>query len=187
MGKVTSLLYARYKAGELPLAMVSTDNCSHNGDKLYAAVLAFAKAWAENGKAEQGFVDYINSSKISFTWSMIDKITPRPDAAVEAILLEDGVEEPGAIVTSQNTYVAPFVNAEETEYLIIEDNFPNGRPELTKGGLMFTDRETVDKVEKMKVCTCLNPIHTCLAVYGCILGYQKISKDSYIHRNVFMA
>lgn len=177
MGKVTSLLYARYKAGELPLAMVSTDNCSHNGDKLYAAVLAFAKAWAENGKAEQGFVDYINSAKISFTWSMIDKITPRPDAAVEAILLEDGVEEPGAIVTSQNTYAAPFVNAEETEYLIIEDNFPNGRPDLTKGGLMFTDRETVDKVEKMKVCTCLNPIHTCLAVYGCILGYQRISDE----------
>ena len=51
MGKVTSLLYARFKAGELPIAMVSTDNCSHNGDKLYAAILAFAKAWAENGKA----------------------------------------------------------------------------------------------------------------------------------------
>ena len=37
MGKVTALLYARYCAGEKPLAMVSTDNCSHNGDKLYAA------------------------------------------------------------------------------------------------------------------------------------------------------
>lgn len=177
MGKVTSLLYARYKAGELPMAMVSTDNCSHNGDKLYAAVVAFAKAWAENGKAEQGFVDYIDSDKVSFTWSMIDKITPRPDASVEAILLEDGVEELEPVITSKNTYVAPFVNAEETEYLVIEDDFPNGRLDLTKGGLMFTDRETVDKVEKMKVCTCLNPLHTCLAVYGCILGYEKISDE----------
>lgn len=177
MGKVTSLLYARYKAGELPMAMVSTDNCSHNGDKLYAAVAAFAKAWAENGKAEQGFAEYIDSDKVSFTWSMIDKITPRPDASVEAILLEDGVEELDPVITSKNTYVAPFVNAEETEYLVIEDDFPNGRPDLTKGGLMFTDRETVDKVEKMKVCTCLNPLHTCLAVYGCILGYEKISDE----------
>ena len=42
---------------------------------------------------------------------------------------------------------------------------------------MFTERETVDKVEKMKVCTCLNPLHTCLAVFGCILGYEKISDE----------
>ena len=77
MGKVTSLLYARYKAGEKPLAMVSTDNCSHNGDKLYAAINTLAEKWVENGKAEDGFGEYINSDKVSFTWSMIDKITPR--------------------------------------------------------------------------------------------------------------
>lgn len=177
MGKVTALLYARYKAGEKPLALVSTDNCSHNGDKLYAAVSAFANAWAKGGKAEEGFVRYIDSDKVSFTWSMIDKITPRPDASVEAILQEDGVEELDPVITSKNTYIAPFVNAEETEYLVIEDDFPNGRPALEKGGLMFADRETVDKVEKMKVCTCLNPLHTTLAVYGCLLGYQKISDE----------
>ena len=39
MGKVASLLYFRYKAGELPIAMVSMDNCSHNGDKLYTCLL----------------------------------------------------------------------------------------------------------------------------------------------------
>ncbi len=177
MGKVTSLLYARYMAGKKPVAMVSTDNCSHNGDKLYVAISAFAKAWTENKKAEEGFEEYINSDKVSFTWSMIDKITPRPDASVEKILQEDGVEELEPVITSKNTYVAPFVNAEETEYLVIEDDFPNGRPNLTKGGLMFTDRETVDKVEKMKVCTCLNPLHTCLAIFGCLLGYEKISEE----------
>ena len=42
---------------------------------------------------------------------------------------------------------------------------------------MFTDRETVDKVEKMKVCTCLNPLHTALAVFGCLLGYELISEE----------
>lgn len=177
MGKVSSLLYARYKAGEKPMAMVSTDNCSHNGDKLFAAINTFAEKWVENGKAEAGFAEYIKSDKVSFTWSMIDKITPRPDASVEAILLADGVEELEPVITSKNTYVAPFVNAEETEYLVIENDFPNGREELEKGGLMFTDRETVDKVEKMKVCTCLNPLHTCLAVFGCLLGYEKISDE----------
>lgn len=178
IGKVASLLYTRYLDGEKPVAMVSMDNCSHNGDKLYAAISAFAENWTKNGKAEAGFLDYINNKeKVSFPWSMIDKITPRPDASVEEILKKDGVEELEPVITSKNTYVAPFVNAEECEYLVIEDAFPNGRPELEKAGLMFTERETVDKVERMKVCTCLNPLHTTLAVYGCLLGYEKISEE----------
>lgn len=177
MGKVSALLYARYCAGKKPIAMVSTDNCSHNGDKLYSAVLAFVKAWVKNGTVDKGFLEYINSPKVSFPWSMIDKITPRPDASVEKILQGDGVEDLFPVITSKNTYVAPFVNAEETEYLIIEDDFPNGRPKLEEGGIIFTDRKTVEKVEKMKVCTCLNPLHTCLAVFGCLLGYRKISDE----------
>ncbi len=179
MGKVAALLYTRYEAGQKPVAMVSMDNCSHNGDKLYAAINTFAEKWAENGVVDAGFKAYVNDkNKVTFPWSMIDKITPRPDASVEEILKADGVEELDPVVTSKNTWVAPFVNAEETEYLVIEDAFPNGKPEaLTKGGLMFTERETVDKVEKMKVCTCLNPLHTCLAIFGCILGYEKISEE----------
>ena len=34
IGKVVTLLHERYVNGELPIAMVSMDNCSHNGDKL---------------------------------------------------------------------------------------------------------------------------------------------------------
>ncbi|MBE5886486.1 MAG: mannitol dehydrogenase family protein [Lachnospiraceae bacterium] len=178
IGKVASLLYHRFASGRKPIAMVSMDNCSHNGDKLYAAMDAFAKKWAENGLVDNAFVDYVNDkNKVSFPWSMIDKITPRPDASVEAILNKDGIDGLEPVITTKNTYVAPFVNAEECEYLVIEDAFPNGRPALEKGGLMFTDRETVDKVEKMKVCTCLNPLHTTLAVYGCLLGYTKISEE----------
>lgn len=178
IGKVAALLYHRYANGRKPIAMVSTDNCSHNGDKLYAAMKGFAEKWAENGLCDKGFVDYVNDKAcVSFPWSMIDKITPRPDASVEALLKEDGLEDLDPVITSKNTYVAPFVNAEETEYLVIEDEFPNGRPALEKGGIIFTDRETVDKVERMKVCTCLNPLHTALAVYGCLLGYTKISDE----------
>lgn len=178
LGKVVSLLYTRYTHGALPIAMVSMDNCSHNGDKLYAAVNAFAKAWTDNGLVEAGFLGYVNDqTKVTFPWSMIDKITPRPDAKVEAMLGEDHIGGLDAVVTSKNTYIAPFVNAEECEYLVIEDAFPNGKPALDKGGIIFTDRATVDKVEKMKVCTCLNPLHTALAIYGCLLGYTLISEE----------
>lgn len=178
LGKVVSLLYTRYTHGALPIAMVSMDNCSHNGDKLYAAVNAFAKAWTDNGLVEAGFLGYVNDqTKVTFPWSMIDKITPRPDAKVEVMLAEDHIGGLDAVVTSKNTYIAPFVNAEECEYLVIEDAFPNGKPALDKGGIIFTDRATVDKVEKMKVCTCLNPLHTALAIYGCLLGYTLISEE----------
>ena len=178
IGKVVSLLYTRYLSGKKPIAMVSTDNCSHNGEKLYAAVMAFAKAWIANGLAEKGFEEYLNDeSKVSFPWSMIDKITPRPDASVDEMLRKDGLEDLDPVVTSKKTWVAPFVNAEETEYLVIEDKFPNGRPALEKVGVIFTDRDTVNNVERMKVTTCLNPLHTALAVYGCILGYTKISDE----------
>lgn len=178
MGKVAALLHERFVAGARPVAMVSMDNCSHNGDRLHEAMCSFAKAWTANGKTEKGFAEYVNNPKtVSFPWSMIDKITPRPDDQVRDTLAKDGVENMGGIITAKNTFVAPFVNAEETEYLIIEDWFPNGRPLLEQAGAMFTDRETVDKVEKMKVCTCLNPLHTALAVFGCLLGYDRISEE----------
>lgn len=178
MGKIVSLVYERYTHGALPLALVSLDNCSHNGTKLRDAVLAFAEKWVKNGLAERGFPDYLKDpERISFTWSMIDKITPRPDAGVKSMLEQAGFEDTESIVTAKNTYVAPFVNSEQAQYLVVEDHFPNSRPPLDRVGVIFTDRETVDKVEKMKVCTCLNPLHTALAVFGCLLGYQKISDE----------
>ena len=178
MGKVTALLYERFKAGALPLTVQSMDNCSHNGDKVKAAVFAYASKWVEQGLVPAEFLAYVkDETKITFPWSMIDKITPRPDAKVEAMLAEDHIAGLDAVVTSKNTYIAPFVNAEECEYLVIEDAFPNGKPALDKGGIIFTDRATVDKVEKMKVCTCLNPLHTALAIYGCLLGYTLISEE----------
>jgi fructuronate reductase len=178
MGKVAALLYERYQTGATPIAMVSMDNCSHNGDKLYAAVEAYAEQWVKNGLVEEEFLFYIkDKNKVSFPWSMIDKITPRPDDKVKKMLEEDGFEDTDLIITNKNTYTAAFVNAEETEYLVIEDTFPNGRPPFEKAGILFADRETVDKVEKMKVCTCLNPLHTALAIYGCLLSYQTIWEE----------
>ncbi|WP_343210132.1 mannitol dehydrogenase family protein [Anaerolentibacter hominis] len=178
IGKVTALCYERYKAGRYPIAMVSMDNCSHNGTKLFEAVSAYAANWVNNGFAEKEFAEYIvNPRTVGFPWSMIDKITPRPDDSVKEMLNKDGFEDTEAIITSKKTFVAPFVNAEEPQYLVIEDIFPNGRPAMEAGGVIFTDRETVDKVEKMKVCTCLNPLHTSLAVFGCLLGHTLISAE----------
>lgn len=188
MAVVCALLYTRYQAGKLPLAVVSMDNCSHNGEKLGSSIITMAQEWSKKGFVEEGFLAYLNDeTKISFPWSMIDKITPRPAESVCNNLVESGVEDIAPIVTSKNTFIAPFVNAEGPQYLVVEDKFPNGRPALEKAGVYLTDRDTVNKVERMKVTTCLNPLHTALAVYGCVLGYTLIAdemKDEQLNRLV---
>ena len=152
------------------------DNCSHNGEKLQSAILDIAKAWAKNGKISADALAYL-TEQVSFPWSMIDKITPRPNASVEAQLIADGLEGISPFVTTKNTYTAAFVNAEKPQYLVVEDLFPNGRPPLEKAGVYLTDRDTVNCTERMKVTTCLNPLHTAMSVYGCMLGYTLISKE----------
>lgn len=178
VGILAKLMYDRFLSGRRRVALVSLDNCSHNGTILKDALMAIVGGWQGQGLVGQEFVDYLNDeTTVSFTWSMIDKITPRPSETVIRMLSEEGFEGAEVVVTKKNTYVSGFVNAEECEYLAIEDRFPAGRPPLEKVGVVFGDRETVDKIEKMKVCTCLNPLHTCLAVFGCLLGYEKISDE----------
>lgn len=177
MSIVTMLLYQRYSKNSSPLALCSMDNCSHNGDKLQASINQIAKAWVDAGFMEPGFMQYLNGDSIAFPWSMIDKITPRPSKEIEDQLDALGINRMKPVVTNRNTYIAPFVNAEIVQYLVIEDTFPNGRPPLEKAGVYMTNRETVDKTERMKVTTCLNPLHTAMAVYGCLLGYDHIAKE----------
>lgn len=178
MSIIASMLLHRYNTCKTPIAIVSMDNCSCNGQKLYDSVITIIYEWLSRGFVGEDFVKWVSDDKnVSFPWTMIDKITPRPSQEVEKVLTDCGIGGMQTIVTSKNTFVAPFVNAEETEYLVIEDVFPNGRPPLEKSGVYLTDRDTVNKTEKMKVTTCLNPLHTALAVYGCILGYTSISDE----------
>ncbi|MGG4217897.1 mannitol dehydrogenase family protein [Paenibacillus jamilae] len=178
MSIATSLVYRRFRNGQHPMTFVSMDNCSHNGDLLKNSMIDIAKEWNRRDLVEKEFTEYLqNEEKITFPLTMIDKITPRPSLQVQSALQELGLADMEMIVTSRHTYTAPFVNAEVSEYLVIEDKFTNGRPALEDAGIIFTDRDTVDKVEKMKVTTCLNPLHTALALSGCLLGYQLIADE----------
>ncbi|WP_409968806.1 mannitol dehydrogenase family protein [Bengtsoniella intestinalis] len=178
MSVSTAMLWARFQACAAPIAMVSMDNCSHNGEKLRASLVGVAKAWQEAGFVSPEFVTWIEDEKnVAFPWSMIDKITPRSANEVADLLEKDGVEEMQPLLTCKKSVIAPFVNAEIPEYLVIEDSFPNGRPPLEEAGVYMTNRETVNDSERMKVTTCLNPLHTTLAVYGCLLGYSRIAQE----------
>ncbi|GMO54429.1 MAG: mannitol dehydrogenase family protein [Termitinemataceae bacterium] len=178
MTKLTALLLERFNKGAHPIALVSTDNFSHNGDKLKAAIVRAAEECEKRSKVSKDFVSYLkDEKKVSFPLSMIDKITPYSSAAVAKDLQAAGIAGMEITKTERGSSTAAFVNTEEAEYLVIEDVFPNGRPPLEKVGVYFTTRDKVDMVERMKVCTCLNPLHTALAIYGCLLGYKTIAEE----------
>ncbi|MDR1605638.1 MAG: mannitol dehydrogenase family protein [Streptococcaceae bacterium] len=175
---VATLLYHRFLAGELPIAMVSTDNFSQNGQRFQDSIVTLVTEWLKRDLVPQAFLDYLNTpEKVSFPWSMVDRITPNPSESVREVLAADGFTDLSLIHTTKGTNIAPFANTEVVHYLVIEDSFPNGRPALDKAGVILTDRETVDKADIMKVTTCLNPLHTALAVTGCLLGYTSISAE----------
>ena len=41
----------------------------------------------------------------------------------------------------------------------------------------MTTRDVVNMTERMKVTTCLNPLHTAMSVFGVVLGYDHIAKE----------
>lgn len=174
MAVLVAMLFERYQAGKYPLALVSMDNCSRNGEKLRESVLTMAEEWEKKGFVDAGFMAYVSDEKtVAFPWTMIDKITPRPSEQIAADLEELGVEDMQPVITGKKTYIAPFVNAEKPQYLVIEDHFPNGRPALEKGfGVYLADRNTVNLSERMKVTVCLNPVHSATGPLGVVLGYD---------------
>ena len=177
MSIIAAMILERYKNGAFPIAMLSVDNCSNNGDKLKSSIVEISREWVKRGYADNGFVEYLeDSKKVSFPLSMVDKITPRPSEIIEKKLEYIGLEEMSLFKVGHNN-MAPFVNAESVGYLVVEDLFPNGRVALEKAGVYLTDRTTVQTAEKMKVTTCLNPLHTALAIFGCLLNYNFIYEE----------
>lgn len=174
MAVLVAMIFERYQAGKYPLALVSMDNCSRNGEKLRESVLTMAEEWQKKGFVDADFLAYVSDEQtVAFPWTMIDKITPRPSEQIAADLEKLGVENMQPVITGKKTYIAPFVNAEKPQYLVIEDSFPNGRPALEKGfGVYLADRNTVNLSERMKVTVCLNPVHSATGPLGVVLGYD---------------
>ena len=67
------------------------DNCSKNGSRLRGSVLEMAEEWKKRGFVEEDFIAYVSDeTKVSFPWTMIDKITPRPSEKIAEELEEAG-------------------------------------------------------------------------------------------------
>ncbi|PHP52806.1 mannitol dehydrogenase family protein [Actinomyces ruminis] len=177
MALLAGLLLTRYEAGGAPITLMSCDNFSHNGDRLREAIDVVARGWVDAGTAPEVFLDWLaDPTRVAFPITVIDKITPRPSPAVSEDLARLGFTDMG-LTAHGRTPQAGFVNTEPTEYLIIEDAFAAARPPFEQARAHVVAREVCDDFENMKVTTCLNPLHTALAVAGCLLRMPTIDAE----------
>lgn len=150
IGKLTYFLHLRFKVS-LPIALVSMDNLENNGYILKDAVKTLATMWRNKGFVESEFVDYIcDENKVSFPLTVIDKIVPKLSESIKEHLISEGFEDIDILHTENGTYIAPFVNSEKNQCLLIEDIFPNGKIPLDKVGVCYTDKDTIKNFKKSK-------------------------------------
>ncbi len=177
MANVAGLLVHRFDAGGEPINVMSFDNFSHNGDKLKDSIVQVMRGWVEGGKLDAELLTWVEDpEKVAFPVTVIDKITPRPSESVSDELKVLGFTDMNVELLGRMP-VAGFVNAEPTEYLIIEDVLVGDVPDFEKYGVNVTSREVANDFENMKVTTCLNPLHTALATAGVVLGYPTIDAE----------
>lgn len=167
-----ALCLERKKATDKPLALVSLDNCSHNGTRLQRAILEVAHVWKDKGFITDDDVQYLTTT-IAFPCSVIDKITPHPDERMLKEIQADGIDDIAIASTAMGTPAAPFTISEKTQYLLIENKFPNGHPPIEQTGVIFTTRQVIDRAAVVKAA-CLNSIDTANAILGCLFGYETI-------------
>ncbi|WP_193118564.1 mannitol dehydrogenase family protein [Brachybacterium tyrofermentans] len=153
-------LAARREAGVTePIALVSCDNLTGNGDVLREAVLAAAdedtRAW---------FPDHVDVIS-----TMVDRITPSADEGAAAL-----VQERTGLVDTVPVVTEPF-----TEW-VVEDRFRGRRPAWEKAGVQFTDDIELHELRKLRL---LNGAHTLMAYAGQVAGVERVD-EAIGHREV---
>jgi len=153
LGLLVAALKYRRDADHAPFTILSCDNLPENGKLLRLGVIGFAR------ELDADLADWIEAN-VAFPSSMVDRITP---ASTEETLAEataqTGCEDRAAVECE------PFIQ------WVIEDEFPQGRPEWEAGGALFvTD---VAPYERMKL-TMLNGSHSMMAYAGFLAGHRYV-------------
>lgn len=156
--RLVSALDDRRRAGGGPIALMSLDNLTHNGDVLRDAVRAAAGAVGDDLLA---WVD----ATVRFPNSMVDRITPATtDADVAAL-----ADLPGALPGDR----IPVVTEPFAEW-VLEDAFDGvDRPAWETAGVRIVPDVTPHEQRKLWL---LNGAHSLLAYTGLLLGHQTVAE-----------
>ncbi len=160
-GLLVTALSACRESGKVPFTLLSCDNLSNNGKVLQRVVCDFAK------QLDSELAKWIKEN-VSFPATMVDRITPAPTSKT--------------LIDAKNLTGLQDASPIETEAFsqwVIEDDFPQGRPDWQGDGLIFT--KDIAPFEEMKL-RMLNGTHSMLAYSGFIAGRVYV-KDVMTDRN----
>ena len=141
-GKLTQLLYERYKAGLGGFVLLACELIDKGGEKLRDCVLSYARLW----ELEEEFSAWIREKNV-FCNTLVDRIvTGYPAAEVEELFEQIGRED------------ELLDTAEPFHFWAIEGNFEDELP-LKKAGVNVIWTDDISPVKKRKV-RLLNGAHT---------------------------
>ena len=162
-GILVEALARRHAAGLAPFTVLCCDNMPDNGQRTRQAVVELARhrdarlaAWIEQN--------------VAFPCSMVDRIVPAMTESDFARLAELGVDDPAAVV------------CESFSQWVVEDHFPQGRPDWELEGVQMV--ADVAPFETMKL-RMLNGSHSLLAYLGAVENIDTVSDA--IAQPVFVA
>ncbi|VXC27918.1 D-mannonate oxidoreductase [Arthrobacter sp. 9V] len=155
LGRLVRGLAARRDADAGPLAVVSCDNLSDNGNVARNAVLNLAK------EVDAGLTAWIEAN-VSFVSTSVDRITPRTTPEdVALVARECGYRDEAPVVAE------PFRN------WVLSGDFPAGRPRWEDAGAVFVDH--IEPYENRKLWL-LNGAHSILAYAGQLRGHTTVAE-----------
>ncbi|MHC6594457.1 mannitol dehydrogenase family protein [Arthrobacter sp. C152] len=154
LGRLVLALARRRDSGAGPIAVVSCDNLSANGEVARRAVLGLASAWGAD------LAEWIGAN-VSFVSTSVDRITPRTtDADIAEVADQCGYRDSSPVVAE------PFRN------WVLSGGFPAGRPRWEDAGAVVVD--DIEPYENRKLWL-LNGAHSMLAYAGQLRGHATVA------------
>ncbi len=154
-GKLTRLLYRRYKNGMDGFVHLACELIDNNGDELKKCVLKYAELW----ELGEDFVKWINE-KNTFINTLVDRIVTGYPGAEEAEKLAPG-----------DSYVD---TAEIFHLWVIEGDYEDELP-LKKAGFNVVWTDNAKPYKKIKV-RILNGAHTSLVAGAILSGIETVGE-----------
>jgi fructuronate reductase len=160
VGQLAYGLRQRYRAGGLPLTVMSCDNLVANGALLQSLVQQFLERTVP--EAEQAeLLDWCHS-QVAFPGSMVDRIVPRTS------------EQHRELVRSQTGLIDSCpVPAEPFSMWVMEDHFATARPCWDRVGAIVSDDVHGFEILKIRL---LNGTHSLIAYLGMLIGARTIDE-----------
>ena len=159
VGRLSSSLAARFRAGGAPISVVSCDNMAGNGAALAGVIRGFVQE--SHWKDKEAVLTWM-SSAVAFPATVVDRIVPATtdedrDAASAALGLRDDMAVVG----------------EPYRQWVLEDSFTAPRPPWELDGALFVADVAPYQLMKLRL---LNGSHSALAYLGLAAGCRSITE-----------